>query len=62
LYGIMNDLARKGIGIVLASSELPELLGLCDRILVMRAGEITGEFSHEEASEEKIMYAATIGR
>ncbi len=62
MYVIMNDLARKGIGIVLVSSELPELIGVCDRIVVMREGQITGEFSHEEASEEKIMYAATIGR
>ncbi len=62
MYGIMNDLAQKGVGVVLVSSELPELLGVCDRIVVMRDGEITGEYSREEADEEKIMYSATIGK
>ena len=61
VYAILRDIASKGIGIVMVSSELPELLSLCDRILVMHEGRMTGEVSREEASEETIMkYAAAI--
>lgn len=61
IYKIMNELVRRGIGMLMISSELPELLGMCDRILVMHEGRITGEFTREEATQEKIMTCATGG-
>lgn len=61
VYTILRNIARQGIGIVMVSSELPELLALCDRIIVMHEGKITGELKREEATEEKIMwYAAAL--
>jgi len=45
--------------VLLISSEMPELLSICDRILVMHNGRITGELSHKEATEEKILMLAT---
>lgn len=59
IYQIMNGLVEHDIGIVLISSELPELLALCDRILVLCEGELTGEFRREEVTQEKVMAAAT---
>lgn len=61
IYKIMNELVQQGVGIVLISSELPEVLGMSDRILVMSHGRITGEFTREEATQEKIMICATGG-
>jgi len=61
IYNIINSLSRSGIAVVIVSSELPEVVGLCDRILVMNEGQIRGEFLREEVDEEKIMYAATVG-
>jgi putative multiple sugar transport system ATP-binding protein len=55
IYGIMNDLAAQGRGVVMISSEMPELLGMCDRIYVMNEGRIVGELSRDEASQERIM-------
>ena len=55
IYAIMNDLAAQGRGIVMISSEMPELLGMCDRIYVMNEGRIAGELAREEASQEAIM-------
>nr|MCU0815792.1 sugar ABC transporter ATP-binding protein [Cypionkella sp.] len=55
IYQIMNDLAAQGRGVVMISSEMPELLGMCDRIYVMNEGRIVGELSRSEASQEKIM-------
>ena len=55
LYDIMRTLAQQGEGILCVSSELTEILGLCDRILVMSTGRLAGELSHSEATEEKIM-------
>ena len=61
VYEILRDIAKQGIGIVMVSSELPELLSLCDRIIIMHEGRVTGELSREEASEEQIMrYAAAL--
>ena len=61
VYAILQKIASQGIGIVMVSSELPELLSLCDRIIVMHEGRITGEISREEASEEAVMrYAAAV--
>ncbi|WP_112313136.1 multiple monosaccharide ABC transporter ATP-binding protein [Pseudogemmobacter bohemicus] len=55
IYNIMNDLAAQGRGVVMISSEMPELLGMCDRICVMNEGRIIGELSRNEASQETIM-------
>jgi len=55
IYNIMRDLANKGKGIIMVSSELPELLSVCDRIVVMRDGKIKAIVSSEEATEENIM-------
>ncbi len=55
IYSIINDLAAQGKAIVLISSEMPELLGTCDRIYVMNAGRFVGELPIAEASQEKIM-------
>jgi len=59
LYRLMDRLCRDGLGIVVTSSELPELLTVCDRILVLCEGRLTGEFSRAEATEQRIMEAAT---
>ena len=55
IYTIINKLATEGKGVMVISSELPELLGICDRIYVMNEGKILGELSAKEASQEKIM-------
>lgn len=60
IYELMNRLVAKGKSIIMISSELPEVLGMCDRILVMRGGRITGELSANEATQEKIMQYATL--
>ena len=60
IYGILRKIAAdNGIGILLISSDLPEVLGLSDRILVMKDGDLVGEFSRDEATEEKIILYAT---
>ena len=59
IYGLMSELAGQGTGIVMASSELPELLAMCDRILVLSLGRVTAELSRAEATQERIMEAAT---
>ena len=59
LYRLIDRLRREGIAIIFTSSELPELLTVCDRILVLAAGRLTAEFTREEATEQKIMEAAT---
>jgi ABC-type sugar transport system ATPase subunit len=59
LYRLMDRLCRQGLGIIVTSSELPELLTLCDRILVLCEGRLTGVFSRQEATEQRIMEAAT---
>ena len=61
IHRILRDLARAGVGIVVISSELPELIGVCDRVLVVREGRITGEVSGAEMTEDRIMYLASIG-
>ena len=57
IYSIINELADEGRGVLVISSEMPELLGLCDRIYVMNDGRFVGEFRREEASQEAIMRA-----
>ncbi len=58
VYTIINDLAAKGAGVLCISSEIEELMGICDRIMVMSNGEIKGFFDKDEFEEEKILHAA----
>lgn len=55
IYCIINDLVAEGKSVLMISSELPEVLGMCDRIYVLNEGRIVGEFDREEATQEKIM-------
>ena len=55
IYTIINQLAADGKGVIMISSEMPELLGMCDRIYVMNEGEIKGQLAANDASQEKIM-------
>lgn len=59
IYAEINKLAKEGLAIVLVSSELPEVLGLSDRVLVLREGKVSGEFKRSEATPERVMAAAT---
>jgi inositol transport system ATP-binding protein len=59
IHRLMSELAGQGKAILMVSSELPEILGMSDRVLVMHDGRITGEFSRADATQEKIMHAAT---
>ena len=59
IYNLMNELKRQGIGVLFVSSEMPEIMGISDRILVMCDGRITGEMPIGEATQEKIMDLAT---
>ena len=59
IYAEINKLAKEGMAIVLVSSELPEVLGLSDRVIVLHEGKLTGEFTRAEATPEKVMAAAT---
>ena len=59
IYKLMSEMAQEGKGIIMVSSELPELIGMCDRIYVMANGTITGHLTREEFSQESIMRYAT---
>ena len=59
IYKLIDDLARQGKGILLISSDLPEVLSLSDRILVLHRGRIVQEFSRDAATQEKILLAAS---
>lgn len=61
IYRLMNDLAEQGVGIIMISSELPEVLGMSDRILVIHEGRVRAELTRDEATQEKIMSYATGG-
>ena len=61
IYTIINRLAKEGKTVLIVSSEIPELLGVCDRMYVLCEGRITGELTKEEATQEKIMAYATTG-
>jgi len=61
IHALMGQLARDGVGILMISSELPEILGVSDRVLVMREGRITADLSRAEATQDVIMRAATGG-
>ena len=62
VHQLLGRLAREGIAIIVISSELPEVLAIADRILVMRQGRVVGEIRREEASEELLMQMMTLGR
>ncbi len=59
IHGLMSHLAQQGVGILMISSELPEILGVSDRIVVMREGRVVAEFPRSEATQDTIMLAAT---
>lgn len=58
IYQIMGNLAKQGYGIVLISSEMPEILGMSDRIVIMCNGKVTGELNKDEATQEGILELA----
>ena len=58
IYQLINEFKAKGMSILMVSSDMPEVLGMSDRIVVMHEGRITGEFSHAEATQEKLMRCA----
>lgn len=58
VYNLMNSLVQNGAAVIMVSSEMPELLGMSDRILVMRKGRVAAEFARHEATQEKILAAA----
>ena len=62
IYQLMNELAERGVPIILVSSDLPEVLGVSDRIMVMHEGHIVGELKQTEATQEKVMHLATGGK
>jgi len=62
IYQIINKLVAEGVGVIMVSSELPEILGMSDRVMVMREGVKAAEMDIGEATQEKIMYAATGGQ
>ena len=61
-YNMICEFAKQGIGVILISSELPEVIGLSDRIIVMKGRQISGEISREEASETNLLSLAMIGK
>ncbi len=60
IHTILRDLARNGVGIVVISSEMPELIGVCDRVIVIREGEVSGEVAGDAMTEENIMNLASM--
>jgi inositol transport system ATP-binding protein len=60
IHRLMSGLAREGKAILMVSSEMPEILGMSDRVLVMAGGRITAEFSRDEVTQEKVLEAATL--
>ena len=60
IYDVMNRLTAEGLGVLMISSELPEVLGMSDRIVVMREGRTMGELSRAEATAERVMHLATL--
>lgn len=59
VHTMIAELAQQGLAIILISSELPELVSMCDRIVVLREGEVTGEFSRSDVDQERVIRAAT---
>ncbi len=61
IYQLMNELVKKGVAVIMISSELPEVIGMSDRIVVMHEGRVAGELDRAEATQERIMHLATGG-
>ena len=61
IYGLFDELVREGIAILVISSDLPEVLALADRVLIMRHGRLIGELARDKATEEKVMHLAALG-
>jgi rhamnose transport system ATP-binding protein len=59
VHRLISELAVSGVGVLMISSELPEVLGMADRVLVVREGRVTAEIQRSEATAEAVMYAAT---
>ena len=59
IYLLINELAASGLAVVVISSELPEVIGICDRIITICEGRLTGEISRKEATQEILLAAAT---
>jgi rhamnose transport system ATP-binding protein len=59
VHRLLSDLAGQGVAVLMISSELPEILGMADRVLVMHEGRLTAQLSRQEATEERVMFAAT---
>ncbi|HAS80297.1 MAG TPA: D-xylose ABC transporter ATP-binding protein, partial [Fusobacteriaceae bacterium] len=55
VYEVMNRLKKEGVAIIMISSELPEVIGMSDRIMVMRDGKFTGKINRQDATEEKLL-------
>lgn len=55
IYKVINTLAEKGVAVIMISSEMPEVIGMCDRVMVMRNGKISGEVGKDELSEETLI-------
>lgn len=62
IYQLMNELTDRGVAILMVSSELPEILGMSDRVLVIHEGTISGELNKSDATQERIMTLATGGK
>lgn len=62
IYQLMNELTDRGVAILMVSSELPEILGMSDRVLVIHEGTISGELDKTQATQERIMTLATGGK
>jgi ABC-type sugar transport system ATPase subunit len=60
VYGLLNELAKEGKAILFISSELPELFGIADRILVMRRGRLVGDVNPTETTQEDVMHLAAV--
>ena len=58
VHQLIDDLARDGVAVIVISSDLPEVLAMSDRIVVMREGRVRGVFNHDEADPERVMAAA----
>ena len=62
IYSLMLELVEKGYSVIMISSELPEILGMSDRVVIMHEGTVSGELNREEATQEKVMVLATGGK
>ena len=60
IYAILNKLSEQGMAILVVSSEMPEVIGMCDRVLIFKGGNLAGGLAHDELTEQRIAYLATI--